>query len=130
MNEETKKTSDAYIAKLKDARKSPAVLKTKLAILRSKLPNCLVFAFEGDADKAVYFQWVRRIRPDLSYEPFPCDGKKQVFLFREMLRRDLTGLASRVHFFIDRDFDDLAGHEENAKARTLALIFQAREKEF
>lgn len=114
MNEGSKKPQDGYISKLKEARKSPAVLKIRLADLRSRRPNCLVFAFEGDADKAVYFQWVRRVREELSYEPFPCDGKKQVFSFREMLRRDLTGLASRVYFFIDRDFDDLAGHDDGA----------------
>ncbi|MGY4346080.1 hypothetical protein ACVWXM_002547 [Bradyrhizobium sp. GM7.3] len=112
MNEGAERTADPYIAKLRNARKSPAVLKLRLANTRSKLPNCLVFAFEGDADKAVYYQWVRRIRPDLSYEPFPCEGKGQVFLFREMLGRDLTGLAARVYFFVDRDFDDMADQPE------------------
>ncbi|RXH30898.1 hypothetical protein XH94_34920 [Bradyrhizobium zhanjiangense] len=81
-------------------------------MLRGHSPGCFVFAFEGDQDKAVYFQWIRRIRPDLVYEPFPCDGKKQVFLFREMLDRDLGDLSSRVYFFIDRDFDDFAGYPE------------------
>ncbi|UQR61818.1 DUF4435 domain-containing protein [Bradyrhizobium sp. C-145] len=114
MSEGAKQPQDGYISRLKEARKSPAVLKIRLANLRSRRPNCLVFAFEGDADKAVYFQWVRRVREELCYEPFPCDGKKQVFSVREMLRRDLTSLASRVYFFVDRDFDDMAGNEESA----------------
>jgi Protein of unknown function (DUF4435) len=102
---------DPYIEKLKASRRSPAVLKTKLVILRGQLPDCIVFAFEGDSDKPVYYQWVKQIRPDLSYEPFVCGGKKQVFQFREMLDRDLGGLSNRVYFFIDRDFDDLAGND-------------------
>jgi hypothetical protein len=75
------------------------------------LPDCIVFAFEGDSDKPVYYQWTKQIRPDLSYEPFVCGGKKLVFQFREMLARDLGGLSNRVYFFIDRDFDDLAGND-------------------
>jgi hypothetical protein len=105
------KLAGGYIDELRASRQSPAVLKTKLMILRGQQPNCHVFAFEGDNDKAVYFQWVRRIRSDLSYEPFPCDGKKQVFQLREVLGRDLGNLGSRVYFFIDRDFDDLADHD-------------------
>jgi hypothetical protein len=104
---------DAYIEKIKASRKSPAVLKTKLVILRGQLPDCIVFAFEGDSDKPVYYQWAKQIRPDLSYEPFVCGGKKQVFQFREMLARDLGGLSNRVYFFIDRDFDDLAGNDSS-----------------
>jgi hypothetical protein len=45
------------------------------------------------------------------YEPFPCGGKRQVLEFREMLRRDLGNLASRVYFFIDRDFDEYRGFQ-------------------
>jgi hypothetical protein len=97
---------DPYINKLRAARSSPAVLKIKLASVRSSNSNCLVFAFEGDTDKGAYFQWVKRLRSELVYEPFPCGGKRQVLEFREMLRRDLGGLAKRVYFFIDRDYDD------------------------
>lgn len=101
---------DPYLNKLKSARQRPAVLKVKLASVRSSNPNCLIFAFEGDADKGAYFQWVRRLRSELVYEPFPCGGKAQVLEFREMLKRDLGGLARRVYFFIDRDFDEYRGY--------------------
>ena len=104
-------SQNSYIEKLKASRKNPAVLKTKLVMLRGQLPNCIIFAFEGDNDKPVYYQWTKQLRPDLSYEPFVCGGKKQVFQLREMLSRDLGGLANRVYFFVDRDFDDLAGND-------------------
>lgn len=104
-----------YIERMKASRGSSAVMKTKLIALRSALPDCIVFAFEGDDDKPVYFQWTKQIRPDLAYEPFVCNGKKQVFVFREMLARDLGGLAKHVYFFIDRDFDDYAGNEPSAE---------------
>jgi len=104
---------DTHIEEIRTARKSPAVLKTQLISLRGQLPNCIVFAFEGDNDKPVYYQWVKQIRADLCYEPFVCGGKKQVFEFREMLARDLGGLSNRVYFFIDRDFDDLRGYDDS-----------------
>lgn len=105
---------DPYIQKLKNARNKNAVLKFRLASLRSHLPNIPVLAFEGPEDKTIYFHWIRRVRPDLSYEPFPCSGKRQVLRFREMLSRDLGGLSNNVYFFIDRDFDDLAGYPAGA----------------
>lgn len=99
-------SNDAYVNKLRAARERPAVLKVKLASVRSSNPGCLIFAFEGDADKGAYFQWVKRLRTDVVYEPFPCGGKRQVLEFREMLKRDLGDLAARVYFFVDRDFDN------------------------
>ncbi|MDN3273377.1 DUF4435 domain-containing protein [Frankia sp. RB7] len=104
-------SNDEYVNKLRAARERPAVLKVKLASVRSSNPGCLVFAFEGDADKGAYFQWVKRLRSDLVYEPFPCGGKRQVLEFREMLKRDLGDLAARVYFFIDRDFDEFRGFD-------------------
>src|ERR1700738_4188835 len=100
-----------YIEELKAGRDRPAVLKTRLAVLRSALPQCIVVAFEGFADKSIYAQWIRRVNFDLVFEPFPCDGKEKVFAFREMLDRDLGGLERGVYFIVDRDFDDLAGRE-------------------
>ncbi|MET4297029.1 hypothetical protein ABIB06_007829 [Bradyrhizobium sp. LB8.2] len=104
-------SDDPYVNRLRAARERPAVLKVKLASVRSSNPDCLVFAFEGDVDKGAYFQWVKRLRTDLVYEPFPCGGKRQVLEFREMLKRDLGDLAARVYFFVDRDFDDFRGFD-------------------
>ena len=104
-------SQDPYLAKLRAARHRPAVLKVKLAAVRSTNPNCLVFAFEGELDKGAYYQWVRRFRSELTYEPFPCGGKRYVLEFREMLKRDLGDLGTRVYFFVDRDFDEFRGYD-------------------
>lgn len=110
MSEDGVPESDPYLDKLRSARQVPAVLKLRLAQLRSSAPGVAVFAFEGDDDKLVYAQWIRRVRPTLQYEPFPCDGKRGVLTLRTLLLRDKGGLATGVYYFIDRDYDDLAGH--------------------
>jgi hypothetical protein len=103
--------ADPYLESLKAARKTPAVLKLKLAQFRSHQPDIAVFAFEGDDDKIVYAQWTRRVRPTLPYEPFVCNGKKGVLELHSMLLRDRSGLLENVYFFVDRDFDDLRGKD-------------------
>lgn len=100
---------DVEVEKLKRARSSPAVLKLKLAKLRSEDPNVPIFAFEGDDDKIIYYQWVRRSKPEMSYESFPCNGKDQLLALLDSVRDDMTGLADAVYFFVDRDFDELKG---------------------
>ncbi len=94
--------------------KSVATLKYKLAMLRNSSPNVPILAFEGIEDKTVYYIWIQRMR-DLSYEPFPCFGKKKVLEFFEMLLRDMGGLDKGVYFFVDRDFDDLGGIQRDAR---------------
>lgn len=105
---------DPLIKELIDARDRSAVLKLKLMDFRSTSPDVCVFAFEGIDDKVVYFHWIRRIAPDLIYEPFVCQGKNQVLKLKAMLDRDLSGLGRRVYFFVDRDFDELPGHDHSA----------------
>jgi Protein of unknown function (DUF4435) len=100
---------DAFLDRVRLARRGGAVLKTKLIALRSEFPDSTVLVFEGDDDKIVYGQWIRRIRPNLRYEPFPCGGKKGVRDLKNVLARDLAHLASKVFFFVDRDYDDLRG---------------------
>ena len=70
-----------------------------------------MLVFEGDDDKIVYGQWIRRVRPTLRYEPFPCGGKKEVRELKNALARDLAHLDDGVFFFVDRDFNDLLGFE-------------------
>lgn len=94
-----------------DAREVPAVMKSRLAALRSIDPDVCVIAFEGIDDKAVYYHWIRQIIPELVYEPFVCKGKIKVLQLKEMLKRDLGGLSKSVFYVIDRDFDDLCGHQ-------------------
>src|SRR6516162_499595 len=89
---------NAFVERLKSARTTSAVLKLKLITLKSGFPDALVFAFEGDDDKIVYGQWIRRIRPELQYEPFPCGGKEGVRGLKNAVTRDLSGLGTGVFF--------------------------------
>ncbi len=101
-------------ALLDDMRKSrdvAAVLKTRLAQLKSGAPDVPVFAFEGPDDKFVYYAWVGRIDRDVRYEPFICNGKAGVLELRRIVRRDLGDIGKGVYFFVDRDFDDLRGED-------------------
>jgi hypothetical protein len=98
---------DDLLGRMIKGRKGPAVLKARLAILRGERPGCIVLAFEGDDDKSAYNHWLRRVRSELAYEPFPCDGKTGVFDLQDAVDRDLGDLRRGVYFFVDRDFDDL-----------------------
>ena len=100
---------DRHLQRLKEARESPAVLKIRIAQIRSQRPSTPIFAFEGDDDKIVYARWISRIQGALSYEPFVCKGKREVRKLKDVLFRDLNGLSEGVYFFVDRDFDDLFG---------------------
>lgn len=104
-----------YLNRVRTARNSPSVLKYKLLILRGKFPDMIVLAFEDDDDKIVYFQWIKRIRPELEYEPFPCSGKKHVMQLFDMVSRDLGDINKGIYFFIDRDFDDRIGYDDDDK---------------
>ena len=102
---------ETFVERVKSARRSAAVFKAKLITLRSDLPDGTILAFEGDDDKIIYGQWIRRIRPGFRYEPFPCGGKREVRALKNSLARDLSGLGYRVYFLVDRDFDDLSGFQ-------------------
>lgn len=100
---------EAFLERVKSSRQSGAVLKAKLITLRTDFPEAIILVFEGDDDKIVYGQWIRRLRPNLRYEPFPCGGKKEVRGLKNAVLRDLNGLGQKIYFFVDRDFDDLSG---------------------
>ena len=104
-----------YIDRLREARDRAAVLKMQLAALRSARPNTIVLVFEGDDDKIVYGQWLRRLRPDITYEPLPCSGKDMVLKLKDALLRDKNNLIDGVYFFVDRDFYDLKGHAHHER---------------
>jgi len=101
--------SDNYLKKLLDSKDSRAVLKMELAKLRASVKDTLIIAMEGKDDKFIYSQWIRRIRPDLRYEPFACGGKKKVLALKSAVDADLNNLANKVLFIIDRDFDEAQG---------------------
>ena len=102
-------SEEPFLSRMKLSRQSSAVLKAKLITVRSNLPYVVILALEGDDDKIVFGQWIRRIRPGLRYEPFPCNGKKGVRALKNAVTRDLGGLSKDLFFLVDRDFDDLNG---------------------
>jgi len=97
------------VERLRSARTRRVVIKTKFVTLRGRCPDEIILVFEGDDDKVVYGRWIMRVRPELRYEVFLCDGKKGVAQLKEMLDKDLGNLANEVYYFIDRDFDDFGG---------------------
>lgn len=103
--------ASALIESMRDAREVPAVMKSQLAALRVVDPEVCVIAFEGIDDKTVYYHWIKQIVPKFVYEPFVCKGKAKVLQFKKMLEQDLGELSKGVLYVIDRDFDDLCGHQ-------------------
>ena len=103
--------ASALIESMRDAREVPAVMKSQLAGLRAVDPEVCVIAFEGIDDKTVYYHWIKQIVPKFVYEPFVCKGKAKVLQFKKMLEQDLGELSKGVLYVIDRDFDDLCGHQ-------------------
>ncbi|MCO8018697.1 DUF4435 domain-containing protein [Brevundimonas diminuta] len=104
-------TVDPLIQRMRDARNSPNILKLELARRRSTEAALPFLVLEGDDDKIVYAQWISRLRPSLKYALFPCRGKGHLLSLLDLVRRDATGLAEGVYFFVDRDFDDLRNRE-------------------
>nr|WP_288500434.1 DUF4435 domain-containing protein [uncultured Pseudomonas sp.] len=103
---------DGYLQSMKISRNSTAVLKHGLITLRSEVGDLAIFVFEGVDDKIVYHHWINRIRADLEYEPYVCEGKKYVLRLLQAVNSDLNGLRERVYFFVDKDFDEMAEHPD------------------
>lgn len=107
---------DVYLQKMKAAKSIPAVVKVDFATFASTLPEEVnIFAYEGPADKCLYYHWVKRIRDDLKYEPYVGKNKRKVLQLFDLLQEDKTGLGNNVFFFVDRDFDGLQGRLEHRK---------------
>jgi len=69
----------------------------------------MVFVLEGRDDLKAYDVWIRRIAPEMKWEPLIANGKKNSLAFRSMLDRDTTGLNVCTYFIIDHDYDGMAG---------------------
>lgn len=104
---------DPYIKAQIESRQRSAVMKITLLSYRSRYPEGLIIAVEGDDDKIVYSHWIQRIIPDLAYEFFTCGGKRGVRQLRNSLHSDLGNAEKDLIFFVDRDFDDLIGFHSN-----------------
>lgn len=102
-------SSDGLVDRLREKRSAPAVLKEKLARIRSQRTRTFVFAIEGAEDKDVYYHWFKQVAPMLDYEVIVCNGKGGVLDFRSLLQRDKDNLKDRVFFLVDHDFDGLRG---------------------
>jgi len=111
--------SDPAVVAMKRATEVGAVLKIRLANLRSFYPDGPVVAVEGDIDKVVYSHWINRCDPNAHFEFFVCNGKRNAKQLCIVLARDLTGLADQISFIVDRDFDDLDGFPDNANVMML-----------
>lgn len=100
---------DDQLEVMKLARNSSSVLKIAILSIRSQLTDIPIFVFEGPDDKATYSQWIRRVKPGLTYEPLPANGKDQALKLWDSLTKDKDSLISGIYIFVDRDFDDLKG---------------------
>lgn len=101
---------EALLDSLRRAKGTSAEHKLRLVNLRAEAPDAIIFVFEGDDDRGVYFSWVRYLDATFTYEPLTCNGKSGVLKLKEAVDRDAGNLAEGVYFFIDRDFDDARGH--------------------
>lgn len=104
-----------YISLQIAARQRSAVVKLKYLNFRSKYPSGLLIAVEGNEDKVVYSHWISRVRPSLSYEFFVCDGKKGVRQLKNSLFNDMNENEHDILYFVDRDFDDLSGFDDDSR---------------
>jgi hypothetical protein len=101
--------SSLLIEDMRQSRKSPAVLKTRIISIRSREKVKPIFVFEGFEDVGPYSVWIGRCDDSIAFEPLPANGKDQILLFRHNIRPAEFYLQVGIYFFIDRDFDDLKG---------------------
>lgn len=95
------------VIELRKNRKSAVVLKTELAILRNREPDCTAIVFEGKPDAIVFEVWINRINSEFEWTTLIAEGKGNLLNFRAMLGRDVTGLADGTYSIIDCDYDEL-----------------------
>lgn len=100
-------SNNSYVNRLRAARTSESVIKTRFVTLFGASDGRPIFVFEGDDDKVVYGRWIRRIHATICYEVFVCKGKKAVSVLKRIIDRDLSSIGDGTYFFVDRDFDDL-----------------------
>jgi len=96
---------------LREQRTNPSVLKVALAKLRERHRCRIVVVIEGKDDLPIYENWFGRIRENYEWEPLVAKGKKLALEFRDLLKRDRTGLAVCTYFIVDHDYDALRGRD-------------------
>lgn len=98
---------------LRSQRKNVSVLKVNLARMRERSPYSLVIVMEGKDDLPVYEAWLKRIQDGLKWEPMIAQGKGKVLEFRDLIRRDKTGIGACTYFIVDHDYDGLRSSVED-----------------
>lgn len=101
---------DGYLRALSAAKDAVAVTKVEFAAFASAIPDDVkIFAYEGVADKIIYYHWLAKVGLDIACEPYVCKNKRNTLNLFYVLSEDLTGLGDRVYYFVDHDFDGLQG---------------------
>ncbi|MBU9262857.1 DUF4435 domain-containing protein [Burkholderia multivorans] len=101
---------DGYLRALSAAKEVVAVAKVEFAAFASAVPDDVkIFAYEGVADKIIYYHWLAKVGLDIAYEPYVCRNKRNALNLFDVLSADMTGLGDRVYYFVDHDFDGLQG---------------------
>ncbi len=97
--------------RMRAARERGVVFLQGYNTLRSKYPGNVVLAVEGDDDPIFYKTSIRAINPALGWVPFVCYGKDNVLSLRALLERNTDVDALNTYFMVDKDFDQLKGHD-------------------
>lgn len=96
---------------LRKERDNASVLKVDLARLRERHRCRVVIVLEGKDDLPVYETWIKRVDESFDWEPLVAKGKGKALYFRELLRRDQTGMGICTYFIVDHDYDGIRKFE-------------------
>jgi len=97
--------------RMRAARQKGVVALQGYNTLRSKYPGKIVLAVEGDDDPIFYKTSIRAINPAFEWTPLVCKGKDKVLSLRVLLGRNTDVDALNTYFMVDKDFDQLKGHD-------------------
>lgn len=97
-----KMDAEEYIARLREARSRPSVLKIRWLNFNQGKRHRRILVVEGKEDKIVYDQWLRRIQFGMGHEFFVAGGKRNVLTVRDFVDR----ADFEIYFLVDQDFDD------------------------
>ncbi|WP_083440868.1 DUF4435 domain-containing protein [Aquincola tertiaricarbonis] len=109
-------SGSSFLKRITNAKSSRAVLKHEFATHISNIPvSTAIFVSEGPDDKCIYHYWMEKLIPQTAYESFISENKCNALKLYDSLCSDLTGLAERVYFFLDKDFDGPQGRTPSSK---------------
>lgn len=97
------------VERMRESRSATAVLRSKLILFRGRKPEGVALVFEGVDDVGVFREWFRTLGFRCAYEPIPGEGKRQLLTLLSELRAVDSPLLVGTWFFVDHDFDGLAG---------------------